>query len=429
MAGAASHIDTFDYKPALITHHGRDSDFGEHVEAFQDGLGPWMKSPFGFRPYGQSGKHLSDTVMPLGDVVDEMAFIHNMVGKTGVHSQATYLQSTGFQDPGFPGAGAWVSYALGSENENLPSFVVLPDHRGYASNGPKNWASAFLPTHTQGTTIFPQRANPIPDLHARADFISDTSHRDGLALLNRLNRSYADERRGDPRLEARIRTYELAARLQLSATDALDITNEPEYIKRLYGVDRPSKNYPESINAPEEIEYFGRKCLVARRLIERGVRFVQIWSGNDNSFPRRNWDSHEDIERDHGPLSMGMARGAAALIRDLRQRGLLEDTIIHWTTEFGRMPSTQGSRGRDHNPYVFTNWLCGGGIRGGIEYGPSDQWGYKPLERDKPTQVYDVHATILHQLGIDHKRLTVRHNGIDRRLTDVHGHVITPLIA
>jgi uncharacterized protein (DUF1501 family) len=163
--------------------------------------------------------------------------------------------------------------------------------------------------------------------------------------------------------------------------------------------------------------------------LERGVRFVQVWSGNDNGFPRRNWDSHEDVRRDHGPLAAGMARGASALIQDLKQRGLLDDTIILWTTEFGRMPSSQGGKGRDHNPYCFTNWLCGGGIKGGIAYGPSDQWGYKPLDREHPTQVYDIHATILHLLGIDHTRLTVRHNGIDRRLTDVHGHVIGELLA
>lgn len=428
MAGAASHLDTFDFKPDLIRHHGKDSDFGEYVEAFQNGLGPWMQSPFAFRRYGQCGKHLSDAVAPLGAVVDDMAFIHNLAGKTGVHSQATFLQATGFQDPGFPGAGAWISYALGSENQNLPAFVVLPDHRGFASNGPKNWASAFLPTHTQGTTIFPQRENPIPDLHARSAFVTDASHRDGLNLIGSLNKLYADDRLGDDRLESRIRSYELAARLQLSATDALDLTTEPDYILRMYGIRRSPSTYPDTINAQEETEYFGRKCLVARRLIERGVRFVQIWSGNDNSFPRRNWDSHEDIERDHGPLSLGMAHGAAALIQDLKQRGLLEDTIVHWTTEFGRMPSTQGSKGRDHNPYVFTNWLCGGGIRGGTSYGPSDNWGYKPLDRDHPTRVYDVHATILHQLGIHHKQLTVRHNGIDRRLTDVHGEVLHPLI-
>lgn len=429
MSGAASHLDLWDYKPALEKHHGEASDFGEHVEAFQNGLGPWMKSPFKFRPYGQSGKMLSDVVAPLGDVVDEMAFIHNVVGKTGVHSQATFLQATGFQNPGFPGMGAWISYGLGSMNDNLPAFVVLPDHRGYPSNGPKNWSSAFLPASTQGTTIFPQRDIPIEDLLPKSDFVTADSDRDGLALLNRLNRGFEQQRPGDSRLDARIKTYELAARMQLSAPEALELSQEPDHILKMYGLETAGKTYDSEINVPEEAEYFGRKCLIARRLLERGVRFVQIWSGNDNSFPRRNWDSHEDIERDHGPLANGMAIGAAALIKDLKQRGMLEDTIVLWTTEFGRMPSTQGSRGRDHNPYVFSNWLCGGGIKPGITYGPSDQWGYKPLDRDNPTQVYDIHATILHLMGIDHTKLTFRSNGIDRRLTDVHGHVIQEIIS
>ena len=429
MAGAASHIDLFDHKPMLEKHHGKPSDFGEYVEAFQNGLGPWMMSPFKFAPYGQSGKMVSEVVAPLGKCVDDIAFIHNMTGKTGVHSQATYLQSTGFQSPGFPGMGSWVSYALGSINDDLPKFVVLPDHRGYASNGPKNWGSAFLPASSQGTAIFPQRENPIEDLHAQTDFVTKSSDRAGLDLLNRLNRRFQEARPDDSRLDARIRSYELAAKMQLSAPEALDISKEPAHILKMYGLDRMGATYPETINASEEAEYFGKKCLIARRLLERGVRFIQIWSGNDNGFPRRNWDSHEDIQRDHGPLASGMAIGTAALIQDLKQRGLLEDTIIHWTTEFGRMPSTQGSVGRDHNPYVFTNWLCGGGVKGGISHGPSDEWGYKPLDRENPTQVYDVLATILKLLGIDHTKLTVRNDGIDRRLTDVHGHVIQEIIS
>lgn len=428
MGGAASHLDLFDYKPQLEKHHGEPSNFGEHVEAFQDGLGPWMKSPFKFSQYGQSGKHLSEVVAPLGDVVDDMAFIHNMVGKTGVHSQATYLQSTGFDRPGFPGVGAWVTYALGSLNENLPTFVVLPDHRGFASNGPKNWGSAFLPASSQGTMIFPQRSTPIDDLQAIADYITPSGEKDGQQLLKVLNQRYAEQRPGDSRLESRIRSYELAARMQLSAPEAFDLSQETAATLKMYGLESVGSTYPAEINIPEEAEYFGRKCLIARRLLERGVRFVQIWSGNDNGFPRRNWDSHEDIERDHKPLAMGMAIGAAALIRDLKERGLLDETVILWTTEFGRMPSTQGSKGRDHNPYVFTNWLCGAGIRGGVSFGPSDEWGYKPLDRDNPTQVYDVHATLLHLLGIDHTRLTVRTDGVDRRLTDVHGHVLHDLL-
>ncbi len=430
MAGAASHIDLFDYKPSLERHHGEPSDFGEPVEAFQDGLGPWMKSPFAFQQYGECGKHLSDVVAPLGQVVDKMAFVHNMVGKTGVHSAATYLQATGFQLPGYPGAGAWVSYGLGSMNENLPTFVVLPDHRGFASNGPKNWDAAFLPTRHQGTAIFPDRDPPLTDLFpSENSFISAHAQEDGLDVLEQLNRLHQQNRETDSRLEARIRSYELAARMQLAAPEALDVAGEPLHILQMYGLDHIPEEYPTEINPVEETIAFSRKCLVARRLLERGVRFIQIWSGNDNGFPRRNWDSHEDIARDHGPLASGMARGTAALIQDLDQRGMLEDTLILWSTEFGRMPSTQGSVGRDHNPFCFTNWMCGGGIKGGTSYGPSDEWGFKPLNRDHPSQVYDIHATMLHLLGIDHERLTVRHNGIDRRLTDVHGHVIDGILA
>lgn len=428
MSGAASHIDLWDHKPLLEKLHGQPSDFGEPVETFQDGLGPWMQSPFKFSPHGQCGKMLSEIVQPLGQCVDDIAFIHNMVGKSGVHSQATYLQATGFQLPGFPGMGSWVSYGLGSINQNLPTFVVLPDHRGFASNGPKNWGSAFLPASAQGTAIFPQRDNPIEDLSAQAAFVTPAGDRDGLDLLNRMNRRHQHDRVGDSRLEARIRSYELAAAMQLSAPEALDLSDETPATLQMYGLDRIGATYPAEINPAEEAEYFGRKCLIARRLLERGVRFVQIWSGNDNGFPRRNWDSHENLKRDHAPLAHGMAVGTAALLKDLKQRGLLEDTIVLWTTEFGRMPSSQGGTGRDHNPYVFTNWLCGGGIKGGVTYGQSDPWGYKPLDRKNFTEVYDIHATILHQLGIDHKRLNVRHNGIDRRLTDVHGHVIPEIL-
>ena len=431
MAGAASHLDLFDFKPVLIKHHGQPSDFGEHVEAMQNGLGPWLRPVWNFSPYGQSGKMLSEVVSALAPVVDDIAWIHNMVGKTGIHSQGTLLQSTGFNRPTFPSMGSWVSYGLGSMNENLPTFVVLPDHRGLASNGTKNWDTAFLPAQHQGTVIYPGRETPITDLFPdrRGDFINPASERDGSAVLAQLNAAHAAERSGDARLDARIRSYELAARMQMAAPDALDITKESPKTLEMYGIRNDVTTWPTEINAAEEIDAFGRKCLAARRLLERGVRFVQIWSGNDNGHPRRNWDSHEDVQRDHGPLAQGFAHGAAALIQDLKQRGLLDDTIILWTTEFGRMPSGQGGTGRDHNPYCFTNWMCGGGIKGGVTAGESDQWGYKPLVRSAPTEVYDVHATILHLLGIDHTQLSVRNNGIDRRLTDVHGHVIEKLLA
>ena len=430
MAGATSHVDTFDYKPRLIRDHGKKWDPGESVELFQSSPGQTLQSPWTWKQFGQSGKHLSEIVAPLGQCVDDIAFVHNLVGKAGVHSTSTLLLTTGFQTPGFPAMGAWVSYALGSLNENLPAFVVLPDHRGFASNGTKNWSSAFLPAQHQGTIIRSGTANPIADLFpVRGKYITKESDADGLSLLEKLNRRHEAERQGDSRLNARIRSYEMAARMQLSAPEALDISKEPEHIKKMYGLHLGRKKYPSHINADEETFYFGQKCLVARRLLERGVRFLQIWSGNDNRHPRRNWDSHEDIARDHGPLGIGFARGAAALILDLKQRGMLDDTLILWTTEFGRMPCSQGSKGRDHNPFCFTNWLCGGGIKGGISYGASDEWGYKPADRDHPTYVYDIHATILHLLGINHEKLTVRHNGIDRRLTDVHGRVIREILS
>ncbi len=432
MAGAASHIDLFDFKPALVKHHGEKSDFGEPVEAFQNGLGPWLKPVWKFRPYGDCGKLLSEPVSALGDVVDHMAFIHNMVSPSGVHSAATLHQTTGFVLPGFPGAGCWVSYALGSMNDNLPTFVVLPDHRGFGSNGVKNWDAGFLPSQFSGTVIHPAAEEPVADLrpHRTGSFITSEADRAAREVLARLNRRHLEAgRAGDLRLEARIKSYELAARMQLAAPEALALADEPEHVLKLYGVQLGKTDWPSQINAEEETHHFGLRCLAARRLLERGVRFVQVWSGNDNGFPRRNWDSHEDVERDHGPLATGMARGAAALIKDLDQRGLLDDTLVLWTTEFGRMPSSQGGKGRDHNPFVFTNWLCGGGIKGGVTCGESDQWGYKPLDRDNPTVVHDVHATILRLLGIEHTNLSWRNNGIDRRLTDVHGHMISGILS
>ena len=431
MAGGASHLDLFDYKPQLVKHAGEPSQFGEPVETFQDGLGPWLAPVWPFAPHGQCGKLLGQTVAPLGAHVDDIAFVHDLVSRSGVHSQATLLQTTGFQLPGFPGAGCWLSYGLGSLNENLPTFVVMPDHRGMPSNGVKNWDAAFLPSQHGGTPVYPDAPMPIADLHAHrsGDYITPASEQDALRLLAQLNRAHAATRGGDARLDARIRSYELAARMQLAAPEALDLKAEPAHVLKLYGLDRGPQPWPKEINAEEEAFWFAQKCLAARRLLERGVRFVQIWSGNDNSFPRRNWDSHEDIRRDQGPLSTGMALGAAALLTDLKQRGMLDDTLVLFSTEFGRMPSSQGGQGRDHNPFTFTTWLCGGGIKGGITCGESDEWGYKPRDRQHPTTCYDIHATMLHLLGIDHEQLTFRHNGIDRRLTDVHGKVIAGLLA
>jgi hypothetical protein len=283
-------------------------------------------------------------------------------------------------------------------------------------NGPGNWSAGFLPASHQGTTVKVGSKNPIFDLVPPDDpAITPAGERDGLALLNQLNRAHRAGREGDTRLSARIASYELAARLQLSAPEVLDLSKETGATRSLYGLDNPVT------------EDFGRRCLVARRLLERGVRFVQVWSGADNGFPRRNWDSHEDLAKDHGEMGAGLDQPAAALLRDLKTRGLLDDTLVVWTTEFGRMPCSQGGKGRDHNPSAFTTWLAGGGIKGGVTYGESDEWSYRTAT--DPTYCYDVHATMLHLLGIDHTRLTFRHNGIDRRLTDVHGTVIRELLA
>lgn len=416
MSGAASQVDTFDYKPLLHAKAGLPFDPGEKVELFQSDPGVCMPSPWEWKQHGECGKWVSGLLPHLAQCVDDMAFLPAMVAKSNVHGPATFMQSTGFVLPGFPSFGAWVSYGLGNVNDNLPTFVVLPDSRGFAPGGPKNWAAGFLPSSHQGTLIRPSRPNPIADLFPPANsYVTPRSDADGLEALAALNKLHQQGREGDSRLDARIASYELAAKLQLSAPEVLDLAGESEATKKLYGLDQPVT------------EDFGRNCLIARRLLERGVRFVQIWSGADNGFPRRNWDSHEDLKKDHGDMAAGMDQPAAALLKDLKARGMLDDTLVLWTTEFGRMPCSQGGAGRDHNPFTFTNWLAGGGIQGGVTYGESDEWSYKAAVN--PTYCYDVHATMLHQLGIDHTRLTVRHNGIDRRLTDVHGRVIQEIVA
>jgi hypothetical protein len=415
MSGAASQCDTFDYKPLLIQRNGLPFDPGGKVELFQSEPGAVMASPWNWRQHGECGKWVSDLLPHLASCVDDIAFLPAMVSKSNVHGPATFLQGTGFVLPGFPAMGAWVSYGLGSLNQNLPTFVVLPDSRGFAPNGPANWSAGFLPAAHQGTMVRPGSQTPIFDLEPPEEARwTAAAAREGLALLGRLNRQHQAERPGDSRLEARIASYELAARLQLSAPEVLDLSGESRATRDLYGVDDP-------VTAD-----FGRNCLIARRLLERGVRFVQLWSGADNGFPRRNWDSHEDLARDHAEMGRSMDRPAAALLHDLKSRGLLEDTVVIWTTEFGRMPCSQGSKGRDHNPFTFTSWLAGGGIRGGVTHGASDEWSFRAVENI--TESHDLHATVLHLLGIDHTRLTFRHNGIDRRLTDVHGRVIREIL-
>jgi hypothetical protein len=417
MSGAASQCDTFDYKPLLIQKAGGKWDPGEKVELFQSNPGVVMPCPWEWKQYGACGKWVSSLFRHQAECVDDMAFVHSLISKSNIHGPATFMQNTGFVLPGFPSAGAWISYALGSMNDNLPVFVVMPDSRGVPPNGPANWSSGFLPAAHQATTIRIGTPNPIHDLFPpeAAKFVTPESERDGLRLLAKVNRRHQAARADDSRLDARIQSYEMAAKLQLSAPEVMEVKGESEATRRMYGMDEPVT------------EEMGRRCLVARRLIERGVRFVQLWSGADNGFPRRNWDSHENLAKDHWDMGVAMDKPVAGLLKDLKSRGLLADTVVYWTTEFGRMPCSQGSKGRDHNPFGFTSWLAGGGVRGGVSYGATDDWSYKAV--DKPVYCYDVHATLLHLLGIDHARLTYLHNGINRRLTDVHGGVIREIVA
>jgi hypothetical protein len=415
MNGGVSQMDTFDYKPELARRHGESFEPGEHVEAPTSAPGKLMKCPFPFRRHGACGRWVSDVFPQLATCVDDMAFLLAMTSKTNVHGPASYMMNTGFLLPGFPCLGAWISYALGSLSENLPTFVVLPDPKGLPYNAKGNFTPGFLPMTHQGTILDASAKTPVPDLFP-ADhpaFLRPGAERTGLDLLARQNRRYVEANPGDSRLEARIASYELAARMQLGAPEALDLKGESAATRGLYGLGDP-------VSAD-----FGRRCLLARRLLERGVRFVQVWSGAGG--PKNNWDNHTDIITELPAIARTVDRPIAGLLKDLKARGLIEDTLVVWSTEFGRQPFTQGATGRDHNGGTFVSWLAGGGVKGGAAHGTSDAWSWRAEEGQ--TYCYDLHATILCLLGIDHQRLTVRHDGIDRRLTDVLGHVIEEILS
>ncbi len=414
MNGGASQMDTFDYKPELERRHGRPFDPGSHVEAPTSAPGNLMKSPFAFRQYGESGRWVSSVFPEIAHCVDDLAFLLALSSKTNVHGPASYMMNCGFLMPGFPCLGAWLSYGLGSLVDNLPTFVVLPDPRGLPYNAKGNFTAGFLPQSHQGTILDAGAPKPIPDLFPpeSARFLTADSRREGLETLAWLNRRHAGANEGDTRLDSRIAAYELAARMQHSAPEALDLGGETPATRALYGLDDP-------VTAD-----FGRRCLMGRRLLERGVRFIQVWSGAGG--PSNNWDNHGDIPRELPAIARTVDRPIAALLRDLKARGLLEDTLVVWSTEFGRMPFTQGATGRDHNGGTAVAWLAGAGIKGGVAHGESDPWSWKAATGQ--TYCYDLHATILHLMGIDHTRLTFRHNGIDRRITDVHGHVIEAIL-
>ncbi len=419
--GGLSHIDSWDYKPELTKRNGQPFDTDGKLQFFASKPGVCQGSYWPFRQHGQCGRWMSDLFPQLATCVDDMAFIHSMQSKSALHGPAMFMANSGFILPGFPAMGAWVTYGLGSESENLPAFVVLPDPRGLPPGGVINWGAGFLPAVHQGTMLNTDAgSDAIADLFPPKSFAEKLAPGEVAArdFLRDLNTQHAAERPGNTELEARIAAYELAARLQLSAPEVTDLRGESEAVRQMYRLEH------------EDLGPFGRQCLLARRLVERGVRFVQIYCGAENTTAKKirpNWDSHEDLVRDHGYWGPVLDNGAAALLRDLRQCGLLDSTLVICTTEFGRQPGAQGKGGRDHNPGAFTAWLAGGGIKGGVAFGATDELGFKAAEH--ATYCYDLHATALHLLGLDHEKLSFYHNGIQRRLTDVHGELISQLLA
>jgi hypothetical protein len=412
--GGWSQVDTFDYKPELAKRAGQPFDPDGKLQFFASKPGNCFPSQWTFRRHGESGRWVSDLFPRLAKCVDDLAFIHSMKSTTALHGPGCFLMNTGNTLPGFPSMGAWVTYGLGSESENLPAFVVLPDPRGLPPGGIINWGAGFLPAKHQATTLdATDPRQPIADLFPPRDLpgVDPSADASGLDFLERVNRLHREGREGNSELEARIAAYEMAARLQLSAPEVTDLAGESALTKRLYALDHP------------ETGSFGRQCLLARRLVERGVRFVQVYCGAENTTAKKirpNWDSHEDIVRDHGYWGEVLDTGASALLIDLKARGLLEDTLVICTSEFGRQPAAQGSgKGRDHNAGAFTTWLAGGGIRAGTAYGATDPLGFEAVEN--VVHGWELHATALHLLGIDHERLTWYHNGLQQRLTGFEG--------
>lgn len=413
-AGACSQLETWDYKPELIRRDGQPMPGGPAV-TFQGPSGNLARPQYRFRPRGESGKMVSDMIPHLGAQVDHFAFVHTLTSKTNTHGPAENFLSTGFVQDGFPSIGAWVTYALGSENQNLPAFVAIPDPRGIPQASVNNWGPGFLPAVFQGTAF--STTQPIRNLKPPRGVSASSAAAAG-DLLKIINEKHLAGNPEDSELAARIASYELAARMQLSVPALTDLSSETPQTLQAYGADDSS----DPIRAN-----YARNCILARRLIENGVRFVQLFNGAYASGGRLNWDGHQALKEQYDIHGHIMDQPTAALINDLRERGLLEDTLVVWCTEFGRMPMFQkGAMGRDHNPFGFTAVLTGAGIQSGVSHGVTDELGFRAVQDE--LSVHDLNATILHLLGLDHTRLTFRHNGIARRLTDVHGHVIRPIL-
>ena len=412
MSGGVSHLDTFQYKPALEKYNRMPMEGKGDVKVRQGYPGPLMKSPFSFKQYGQSGAWVSEIFPNIATIVDGLTFIHSCQGLSNDHVISHYEWNTGSIQMGFPSVGSWVTYGLGTENQNLPGFVVVLDQKGGPYAGPPNWQAGFLPAAYQGT-VFRSKGDPILDLSAPASFMSAEQERARLDQLALLNQNFNEKYPGISELSARIASYELAYRMQTCAPEAVDLSKESEATRKMYGLDDP-------VTAG-----YGRQCLLARRLVERGVRFVQLMSGAYVSI-EDTWDAHANIVSNHRLHAREVDKPITALIADLKQRGLLDETLVLWHSEFGRMPISQRGVGRDHNPGAMTVFMTGAGIQGGQQIGSSDDVGYKA--EDQKVTNHDLHASILHLLGIDHKRLTYYFNGRNMRLTDVSGELI-PQIA
>lgn len=413
-AGAVSQLETWDYKPELIKWDDKPLSGGPAV-TFQGPAGNLARPQYAFRPRGQTGKWVSDLIPHLAELTDEIAFVHSLTSKSNTHGPAENFLSTGFVLDGFPSLGSWVTYALGSENQDLPSYVAIPDPRGVPQSGSNNWGPGFLPAAFQGTTWSSQD----PVRHLVAPGVPPMADQAARTILERINARHLELHPGDGKLAARIASYELAARMQLSVPEISDLSTEPPHILRLYGAD-DTKNANKAA--------FARNCILARRLIEKGVRFVQLFNGAYASGGALNWDGHSALKQQYDIHAEILDQPAAALIGDLKQRGLLQDTLVVWCTEFGRMPFFQkGAKGRDHNPDGFTCWLAGAGVRAGVSHGVTDDLGQKAVADIHP--LYHFNATILHLLGLDYERLSFEHNGVQRRLTNVEGKVITEVLA
>jgi hypothetical protein len=410
MHGGPSHVDLFDPKPELARLAGKPlpESFGPVMTRRKVATNPLLPAVKPFRPRGESGLEVSDFLPHLAECADELCVLRSCHGDSVNHPQSVYQMNTGSILMGRPSVGAWVAYGLGTENQNLPAFVVLPDPGSGVKGGPPAWGSGYLPATYQGTLMRPGK-NPLLYLQPPEGMTADRQRR-LLAFVQQANERHLAERAFDDQLAARINSYELAFRMQSEAPEAVNLQSETPATLRMYGVGEP------------ETDDFGTRCLLARRMIERGVRFVQVYSGDTGG-----WDAHNNVLDNHTMMCRKTDKPVAGLLRDLRQRGLLDDTLVIWGGEFGRMPMSEQGKGRDHNPWGYTVWFAGAGVRRGFAYGATDAVGLRAVENK--VHVHDLHATLLHLLGLDHEQLTFFHNGRDERLTDVAGHVVRDVLS